>query len=105
VHAAKVASWIPYLPTPDLSHWYHLSTEREARIIAKRVAESIFGKSAVDDHIGTMAQLAASSEDAADWDFIRTLASDQDYDLKTATIHPVAKTPQRIGSHSALNVL
>lgn len=76
---------LPYLPTPDLSHWYDLPTEREARIIGKRVAVSIFGKSSVDEHIGTMTRGNSSSEDSADWEFIRTLDGNEAYDPRTAT--------------------
>jgi hypothetical protein len=76
---------LPYLPTPDLSHRYDLPTERDARIISKRVAVSIFGKSRVDEHIGTMARANSSLEDAADWEFIRALDSNEAYDPKIGT--------------------
>jgi hypothetical protein len=76
---------LPYLPTPDLTHWCDLPTEREARIVAKRVAVNIFGKSRVDEHIGTMARANSSSEDAADWEFIRVLDCDAAYDLRAGT--------------------
>lgn len=76
---------LPYLPTPDLSHWYDLPTEREARIIAKRTAVAIFGKSRVDEHIGMMSRTSLSLEDAADWDFIRDLDFGEVYDPKVGT--------------------
>jgi hypothetical protein len=82
---------LPFLPTADLSHWYDLPTEREARIIAKRVAVNIFGKSRVDEHIGTMARANSSSEDVADWEFIRVLDSNETYDLKAGTVSLVER--------------
>ena len=82
---------LAYLPTPDLSHWYDLPTERDARIIGKRVAVSIFGKSRVDDHIGMMARGNSSLEDSADWEFIGTLDSNETYDLRMATALLVEK--------------
>jgi hypothetical protein len=77
---------LPYLPTSDLSHWYHLPTEREARIIAKRVAVDIFGKPRVDEHIAAMARASRSPEDAADWDFMAALDSGESYDPRAGTI-------------------
>ena len=82
---------LPYLPTADLSHWYDLPTEREARIIGKRVAVSIFGKSRVDDHIEMMARGNSSTEDSADWEFIRTLDGHETYDPRMATASLVEK--------------
>src|ERR1700722_17735200 len=77
---------LPYLPIPELSHWYDLPTEREARIIAKRVAVDIFGKARVDEHIGKMAHANSSSEDTADWEFILTLDPNEAFDLKARTV-------------------
>lgn len=76
---------LPFLPAPGLSHWYDLPTEREARIIAKRATEHIFGEDAVDEHIGMMGKGNPSLEDAADWQFIRGLDSREAYDMRAAT--------------------
>jgi hypothetical protein len=77
---------LPYLPTADLSHWHDLPIEREARIIGKRVALNIFGESAVEEHIENMARLSSSPEDAANWDFIRALDSNEAYDIAIGTV-------------------
>jgi hypothetical protein len=77
---------LPYLPSPDLHTCYDLPTEREARIIGKRVAVNIFGKLSVDENIAMMARGISSSEDAADWDFIRTLDCDETYDPRAGTV-------------------
>jgi hypothetical protein len=69
-----------------LSNLPYLPTEREARIIGKRVAVDIFGRSSVDQHIALMAQRTSSQEDAADWDFIAALDSDESYDPRAGTI-------------------
>lgn len=78
-------SKLPYLPTNELKHWYHLPVEREARIIAKRITESIFGKEVVAEHVKKMERMGTSFEDIADWMFIDSLDSGETYDLKAAT--------------------
>jgi hypothetical protein len=60
---------LPNLPTSDLKHGYDLPVEREARIISKRVAEGMFGKPIVIQHISAMINLNSSPEDVADWKF------------------------------------
>jgi len=52
---------------------------------------SIFGKSRVDDHIEMMARGNSSTEDSADWEFIRTLDGHETYDPRMATASLVEK--------------
>jgi hypothetical protein len=81
---------LPGLPTHNLCHWFDLPIEIEARIVAKAVAEKLFGKAEVDKHIGEMIDARKSEEDAADWKFIRELDPDYSYDLRQHTI-PLVK--------------
>lgn len=59
--------------------------EREARIVAKRVAENLFGTEVVGRHIEAKMAEFVTEQDAADWDCIRTLETQFPYDLATET--------------------
>jgi hypothetical protein len=87
---------LPYLPTPDLQHFHHLPTEWEARVIGKRVAEHIFGKSLVQSHIDLRILESASLEETANWEFISTLQASEEYDITAATIALVTRHRQGI---------
>lgn len=77
---------LPHLPTHNLKRWFDLPNEREARIVAKRVAESLFGRAAIDEHIVEMMAARNSEEDAADWEFIQRIDPSSNYDLIQNTI-------------------
>ncbi len=53
--------------------WTDIPTEREARIVSKRVAVSLFGSQRVEQHIRERIAERVTESDAADWQFIRTL--------------------------------
>lgn len=59
--------------------------EREARIVAKRVAEDLFGAGAVHQHIEAKIVERVTEQDATDWDCIRSLAVPVPYDLASET--------------------
>ena len=59
--------------------------EREARIIAKKIGEQLFGADAVGKHIETKITERATEQDASDWDCIRGLVASAPYDLATET--------------------
>jgi len=77
---------LPGLPAHNLKHWFDLPNEIEARIIAKRAAEKLFGQAEVERHIAMMIAARTSDEDAADWEFIRTLDPNSNYDMRERTI-------------------
>lgn len=76
---------LPSLPTDDLKAWSDLPVEREARIIAKQVAESLHGTAPVDQHIQSMIDAGTSDADVADWKFIRAIDPSIRYDLREET--------------------
>jgi hypothetical protein len=59
--------------------------EREARIVAKRVAEKLFGQDLVRRHIEAKAAEHVTEQDATDWDCIRDLSGSTQYDLAIET--------------------
>jgi hypothetical protein len=59
--------------------------EREARVVAKMVAEDLFGAAAVHQHIEAKMVEHVTEQDAADWDCIRNLATLAPYDLASET--------------------
>lgn len=60
--------------------------EREARIVAKRVAESLLGAEVVRQHVDAKMAEFVSEQDAADWDCIQRLDSSAHYDLAAETM-------------------
>lgn len=61
--------------------------EREARIVAKRVAVDLLGTDSVNEHIESKIAERITAQDAADWDCIRGLAVHAPYDLADETKH------------------
>lgn len=59
--------------------------EREARMIAKRVAEDLLGKDRVHKHIEAKIAERVTEQDAVDWDCIRGLDVTAPYDLASET--------------------
>jgi hypothetical protein len=87
---------LPNLPTHNLKHWFDLPNEREARIVAKRIAENLFGRAVVDQHIVKMMASRISEEDAADWEFIQKIDPSRNYDLRQNTIPLVDEYRQEL---------
>lgn len=69
----------------ELNWPYDVPTEREARIVAKRVAEKLFGTDAVKQYIDRRIGENITFQDAADWRFVRELDSGILYDLAMGT--------------------
>ncbi len=65
--------------------WADIPTEREARIISKRVAECFFGEQRVREHIERKIADRITEDDVADWQFIRTLTPSSSVDLVSST--------------------
>lgn len=59
--------------------------EREARIVAKRVAEALFGVEPVRQYIDTKRTEFITAQDATDWDCIRDLVASTPYHLEAET--------------------
>jgi hypothetical protein len=66
--------------------WGDIPIELEARIISKRVAESLFDKERVTNYIDKMLAETKSDNDAADWKVIRGLKPDSTVDFPTMTL-------------------
>jgi hypothetical protein len=60
---------------------FHIPTELEARIVAKKVAETICGMEAMDGYIKSRISEAVTPDDKEDWQFVRDLAADHSFDL------------------------
>lgn len=66
--------------------WCDIPSEREARIVAKRVSEALFGAEAVRLFIeAKISQCGGNKDDAADWECVRGLDTSLQYDLATET--------------------
>jgi hypothetical protein len=65
--------------------WCDLPHEREARIVAKRTAEQIFGEGRVQQYIGSAITARLTEKDAADWEYIRGLPTSTFFDLGAET--------------------
>jgi hypothetical protein len=59
--------------------------EREARIVAKQVAEHLFGSLAVGQHIAAKMKENVTDQDAADWSCIQDIVTAAPYDLAAET--------------------
>ncbi len=64
---------------------YDIPIEREARIVAKHIAERVCGVDAVKQYILRRQGIRLTDEDAEDWKLIETLDSSQSYDLENET--------------------
>lgn len=65
--------------------WCDVPHEREARIVAKRTAEKLFGAEAVRHHIDARIGQRITAADADDWECIRGLVTSIQFDLATET--------------------
>jgi hypothetical protein len=65
--------------------WCDIPHEREARMVAKRTAETLFGPDAVHQHIGARIADPATEQDGIDWKCIRELSASTPYDLAQET--------------------
>jgi hypothetical protein len=65
--------------------WCDVPHEREARIVAKRTAEKLFGSAAVLQYIDGKIAERVTESDAADWECIRGLAANAPFDLARET--------------------
>jgi hypothetical protein len=65
--------------------WADIPIEYEARLVAKRVSELLFGYEAVAGYIDSQIAANVTTEDAADWKFVRSLESSASYDMESAS--------------------
>ena len=65
--------------------WADIPHELEARIVAKRVTETLFPKEDVRSLIRQRINEAVTPDDRVDWQFIDNLSIDEPYDLATET--------------------
>lgn len=71
-----------YLPEPcsrNLTVWWDLPIERDARVMAKAAAEAIFGPLAVEGFLKTRAESAITEEDGKDWSFVLNIDTSVPY--------------------------
>jgi hypothetical protein len=84
-----VNSLIRHLPKTAIAdlklEWADIPTEREARIVAKRIALDLCGEPAVSAYIEKRMSDAIEPHEAADWRFIRELTPSSSVDLVDAT--------------------
>lgn len=71
---------LPNLPRDELRAWKDFPLEKEARIVAKRVAESLFGADCVGKHICMMIKAHLTDQDAEDWSFVHGIDCSLSYD-------------------------
>jgi hypothetical protein len=76
---------LPGLPRDGLRAWSDFPAEREARIIAKRIAENFYGKVAILEHIQYMIAARITDADAEDWQFIESIDSSVQFNLAEET--------------------
>jgi hypothetical protein len=84
-----VNSLIRQLPKTMIEHlrleWADIPIEREARIVAKRIALDLCGEQAVTAYIEKRIAEAAEPHDTADWLLVRDLTPSSSVDLVNAT--------------------
>jgi hypothetical protein len=83
-----VNSLIRHLPTAVDGlklEWADIPIERDARIVAKRVALDLHGEKAVRSYIDRRSAESVEPHDVADWRFVRELSSSSSVDLVVAT--------------------
>jgi hypothetical protein len=66
--------------------WADVPHELEARIVSKRIAQDLFGEKKTDDTIRQRVDEAVNAGDRTDWEFIRTLPVDEDFNLSKETL-------------------
>ena len=62
--------------------WFDIPIEREARIVSKRTAETLFGAPRVRRFIAARIAEAVDGDDAADWRFVQSIVPSTPYDLE-----------------------
>lgn len=68
-----------------LKAWADIPTEREARIVSKRVAECLFSEQLVRQYVDRKIAEPTTEDDVADWQFIRGLMASSSVDLAEGT--------------------
>ncbi len=76
---------LPNLPTENLKVIWDIPTEREARIIAKRVAETLCGDDSVRRHVLDKIDAHVTDNDVEDWKFFQGIDSSTPYCVADAT--------------------
>jgi hypothetical protein len=75
--------------------WSDIPVEVDARLVAKRAAEEVFGKERVFAHIEAGIARNLTEQDTADWSFVQTLDATTSVDIEQATRSLFA----RLGDH------
>ena len=70
---------------PDWNDWFCFPHEREARIVAKRIAFTIIGREDVEEYIVRRISKAVNDVDLRDWEFIQGIEPAETYDFPAAT--------------------
>jgi hypothetical protein len=65
--------------------WADIPHEREARIVAKRIAQSLFDPERVKEFISRKIADPVNPNDQADWEFIQAIETSATYDLMAET--------------------
>jgi hypothetical protein len=93
-HVTKLKLWaesrlIRKLPKPVIDaldlKWGDVPHEHEARLVAKRTAEDLFGTEKMGQYIEAKINQPVEENDRADWKFIRGLVTSTPYDLASET--------------------
>jgi hypothetical protein len=79
------------LGAPAITVWWDVPVEREARQVAKRVAQDLFDEPAVQDYIEAQVRETKSEEDREDWRFVLNLPTAPPYSPVEPTKLLVAK--------------
>jgi hypothetical protein len=61
------------LHNPNFQFWWDFPTEREARIVSKRLGVEFFGKDAVDSYTQKQILAHVTDTDARDWEFFSSI--------------------------------
>ncbi len=69
----------------DWNDWFCFPHEREARIVAKRIALAILGPEDVEEYVVRRISKAVNDVDLRDWKFIQGIAPAELYDFPAAT--------------------
>jgi hypothetical protein len=77
------------LHNPDFHFWWDFPTEREARIVSKRLGLELFGKKAIDLYIKNQISAQVTDTDTRDWEFFSSIDLSTPYDLAIETMQLV----------------
>jgi hypothetical protein len=69
----------------DWNDWFCFPHERDARIVAKRIALAIVGPGDVEKYVERRISEAVKEVDLRDWNFIQGMAPTETYDFPAAT--------------------